>query len=148
MKNAKIIVSFFVIVSILLPSVASAEAECREVYTDGIGWTNTFGMGRCDESEDDIGRLLAGVVVGGGLLWLMNGGSWSSDENEKLWDFSEPRDAVVGKNLYLPGGIARLKLIGVSPVKSLRYSRDFDFTQEFQSRRVQLNFAEVYIPID
>ena len=73
------------------------EAECREVYTEGIGWTNTFGMGRCsgDSDTDDLAQLAANVLIAGGLLYLLT----PKKDKSNTWSIDAPRDSIFGKYL-------------------------------------------------
>lgn len=73
------------------------EAECREVYTEGIGWTNTFGMGRCSggSDTDDLAQLAANVLIAGGLLYLLT----PKKDKSNTWSIDAPRDSIFGKYL-------------------------------------------------
>ena len=73
------------------------EAECREVYTEGIGWTNTFGMGRCsgDSDTDDLAQLAANVLIAAGLLYLIT----PKKDKSNTWSIDAPRDSIFGKYL-------------------------------------------------
>ena len=96
----RIVASFLVLILLIGQSIQNSiaqEAECREVYTEGIGWTNTFGMGRCsgDSDTDDLAQLAANVLIAGGLLYLLT----PKEDKSNTWSIDEPRDSVFGKYL-------------------------------------------------
>ena len=87
----------FISIVVIPQSVSSQEAVCEEVYTEGIGWTHTFGMGRCPGSSDteELTDLAVGVLVGAGVLWMMGG--FETGENSSYgWTLNEPRDSLLG----------------------------------------------------
>ena len=96
----RIVASFLVLILLVGQSIQNSiaqEAECREVYTEGIGWTNTFGMGRCsgDSDTDDLAQLAVNVLIAGGLLYLLT----PKKENSNTWSIDAPRDSIFGKYL-------------------------------------------------
>lgn len=101
-------------------SAAAQEAECAEVYTEGVGWTNTFGYGRCEDSEEDLGRLAAGVLVGLGVLWVLRD---DEDPYSSLgWQLEEPRNAVVGMPLEFDNLKGSVKGFSITPVSQSQAS--------------------------
>ena len=96
----RIVASFLVLILLIGQSIQNSiaqEAECREVYTEGIGWTNTFGMGRCsgDSDTDDLAQLAVNVLIAGGLLYLLT----PKKDNSNTWSIDAPRDSIFGKYL-------------------------------------------------
>ena len=96
----RIIASFLILILLnvqLSPEISAQEAECREVYTEGIGWTNTFGMGRCsgDSDTDDLAQLAANVLIAAGLLYLIT----PKKDKSNTWSIDAPRDSIFGKYL-------------------------------------------------
>lgn len=96
----RIVASFLVLILLIGQSIQNSiaqEAECREVYTEGIGWTNTFGMGRCSggSDTDDLAQLAANVLIAGGLLYLLT----PKKDKSNTWSIDDPRDSVFGKYL-------------------------------------------------
>ena len=96
----RIVASFLVLILLVGQSIQNSiaqEAECREVYTEGIGWTNTFGMGRCsgDSDTDDLAQLAANVLIAGGLLYLLT----PKKDKSNTWSIDAPRDSIFGKYL-------------------------------------------------
>ena len=96
----RIVASFLVLILLVGQSIQNSiaqEAECREVYTEGIGWTNTFGMGRCsgDSDTDDLAQLAANVLIAGGLLYLLT----PKKDKSITWSIDAPRDSIFGKYL-------------------------------------------------
>jgi len=86
----------------------AAEAVCREVYTEGIGWTNTFGIGRCPGSEEEeLGRLAVGVAGALAVYWLIGG--FDGDETQKMWRLEESRSAVFGFPISTAHGFISVK---------------------------------------
>ena len=89
------------------------EAECRDVYTEGVGWTNTFGYGRCDDSETDLAAAAAGLAVALGVWWLIR------DEDDPYasfgWQLEEPRNAVVGMPLEFRSLEGSVKGLSITP---------------------------------
>jgi len=96
----RIVASFLVLILLIGQSIQNSiaqEAECREVYTEGIGWTNTFGMGRCSggSDTDDLAQLAANVLIAGGLLYLLT----PKKDQSNTWSIDAPRDSIFGKYL-------------------------------------------------
>lgn len=120
------------------------EAECREVYTEGVGWTNTFGYGRCEDSEADLGALAAGVVVGLGVLWLLRD---DEDPYASLgWQLEEPRNAVVGLPLEFDNLKGSVKGLSITPVSqsetSFSDSRRHSTPAGYQLNLIEFNLKD------
>ncbi len=73
------------------------------MYTDGLGWTNTFGMGRCsgsgDDDEYDWELAVGGLLVTWGVLSFLNRSDEEGSQLSNFWNISDSRDSVIGRYL-------------------------------------------------
>ena len=95
---------------LLTPKIYAQQAQCAEVYTQGVGWTNTFGMGRCsgsggDDDDEDSWRhpedwevAAAALLVGWGAYYIFSGPKEGS-QLSNFWNISDSRDSVIGRYL-------------------------------------------------